>query len=323
MEADGECPQHLERLSRALAYALRHDRATAPFMRSDGFIQLSEVLRSSNVQKALEALTVDAIQIEPGSNTVPAAIADVVLEVVEKSFSKERPRFELWSDDGFWIRATHKHSIGHVVPLEDDPSAAAGPAAEESTYYDGSQSSCSTATYRRNQDGKDARGNYRSNGYNAAHAGGRQTHATPDERAPAGTFQASKPASMRGQVRYFNPEKGFGFIAAEGYPDDIFLHVKQIIGPLPGRFLGTAGTKPTGPEMEFDIEFKMGDARAANARIVEQNVKDINGEDRSRSANQGSKIDLSLLLEMLPGDATDTVRNYLTNWVHKTVQGVK
>ncbi len=50
---------------------------------------------------------------------------------------------------------------------------------------------------------------------------------------------------MRGTVKFFNSEKGFGFISREG-ADDVFVHYSNIVGE-------NYRTLDAGQEVEFDI----------------------------------------------------------------------
>lgn len=50
---------------------------------------------------------------------------------------------------------------------------------------------------------------------------------------------------MRGTVKFFNSEKGFGFISREG-ADDVFVHFSNIVGE-------NYRTLEAGQEVEFDI----------------------------------------------------------------------
>ncbi|WP_419855551.1 cold shock domain-containing protein [Candidatus Poriferisodalis sp.] len=50
---------------------------------------------------------------------------------------------------------------------------------------------------------------------------------------------------MRGTVKFFNNEKGFGFISREG-ADDVFVHFSNIVGE-------NYRTLDAGQEVEFDI----------------------------------------------------------------------
>ncbi|WP_419922254.1 cold-shock protein [Candidatus Poriferisodalis sp.] len=50
---------------------------------------------------------------------------------------------------------------------------------------------------------------------------------------------------MRGTVKFFNSEKGFGFISREG-ADDVFVHYSNIVGE-------NYRTLEAGQTVEFDI----------------------------------------------------------------------
>ncbi len=50
---------------------------------------------------------------------------------------------------------------------------------------------------------------------------------------------------MRGTVKFFNSEKGFGFISREG-ADDVFVHYSNIVGE-------NYRTLEAGQEVDFDI----------------------------------------------------------------------
>ena len=50
---------------------------------------------------------------------------------------------------------------------------------------------------------------------------------------------------MRGTVKFFNSEKGFGFISREG-ADDVFVHFSNIVGE-------NYRTLEAGQEVDFDI----------------------------------------------------------------------
>lgn len=53
-------------------------------------------------------------------------------------------------------------------------------------------------------------------------------------------------ASTQGKVKWFNEEKGFGFIEREGGPD-VFVHFRAIVGD-------GFKTLAEGQEVEFDVE---------------------------------------------------------------------
>lgn len=42
-------------------------------------------------------------------------------------------------------------------------------------------------------------------------------------------------SSVRGHVRMFDPQKGYGFIRMEGNPDDIFVHFRDVRTERNGR----------------------------------------------------------------------------------------
>ena len=62
---------------------------------------------------------------------------------------------------------------------------------------------------------------------------------------------------MEGKVKWFDPQKGYGFIEFEG--KDIFVHYKDIVGE------GFRALK-TGEIVEFDIEETDRGFRAKNVR---------------------------------------------------------
>ena len=51
--------------------------------------------------------------------------------------------------------------------------------------------------------------------------------------------------NMRGTVKFFNNEKGFGFISREG-ADDVFVHFSNIVGD-------NYRTLEAGQEVEFEV----------------------------------------------------------------------
>lgn len=53
-------------------------------------------------------------------------------------------------------------------------------------------------------------------------------------------------ASTQGKVKWFNEEKGFGFIERDGGPD-VFVHFRAIVGD-------GFKTLTEGQEVEFDVE---------------------------------------------------------------------
>lgn len=66
---------------------------------------------------------------------------------------------------------------------------------------------------------------------------------------------------MRGQVKWFNTSKGFGFVAPEGGGKDVFVHVSA---------LHKAGIQSLadGVTVEFDVEQGKKGLQAANVRLI-------------------------------------------------------
>jgi CspA family cold shock protein len=50
---------------------------------------------------------------------------------------------------------------------------------------------------------------------------------------------------MNGTVKWFNSEKGYGFIAPENGGDDVFVHFRQVNNPGHGRVHLDEGQKVT------------------------------------------------------------------------------
>jgi len=60
---------------------------------------------------------------------------------------------------------------------------------------------------------------------------------------------------MRGRLRAFNPEKGFGFIACDDSPNDLFIRANRFSGPTkPEKCESSA--EPVGQEVEFTVLVK-------------------------------------------------------------------
>lgn len=68
-----------------------------------------------------------------------------------------------------------------------------------------------------------------------------------------------------GTVKWFNPEKGYGFIANDNGGDDVFVHFKSIVGD-------GYKTLSEGQKVTFDVETDPRDSRklrAVNVRAAE------------------------------------------------------
>ncbi len=65
----------------------------------------------------------------------------------------------------------------------------------------------------------------------------------------------------QGTVRWFDPEKGYGFIAVEGMPKDIFVHYTAIEA-------SGFRTLDEGQQVEFEITQSEKGQQAANVRLV-------------------------------------------------------
>lgn len=62
---------------------------------------------------------------------------------------------------------------------------------------------------------------------------------------------------MRGKVKWFNDDKGFGFISVDGGGDDVFVHFSAV--QMPGR-----KTLAEGDAVEFDVVKSDKGPKAAN-----------------------------------------------------------
>ena len=58
----------------------------------------------------------------------------------------------------------------------------------------------------------------------------------------------SENGQAKGKVKWFNGEKGYGFITVDGYEKDVFLHVKQL------RAAGITGSPAEGDLLTFVIK---------------------------------------------------------------------
>jgi CspA family cold shock protein len=66
----------------------------------------------------------------------------------------------------------------------------------------------------------------------------------------------------QGTVKWFNSEKGFGFIAAEGGGPDVFVHFRAITG-------SGYRSLDEGQRVEFDITQGQKGPQAENVRVVD------------------------------------------------------
>jgi cold shock protein len=67
----------------------------------------------------------------------------------------------------------------------------------------------------------------------------------------------------RGTVKWFNPDKGYGFIAVEGGGADVFVHFSAIAAT------GYRSLEE-GQTVEFDVTEGQKGPQAANVRLAEQ-----------------------------------------------------
>jgi CspA family cold shock protein len=86
---------------------------------------------------------------------------------------------------------------------------------------------------------------------------GRRGPPPPWRGAASGT---KKVKMAQGTVKWFNGEKGYGFIAAEGGPD-VFVHFSAITG-------GGYRSLEEGQKVEFDITQGQKGAQAENVRVI-------------------------------------------------------
>jgi len=133
-----------------------------------------------------------------------------------------------------------------------------------------------------------------------------------------------------GRIKAWYPEKGFGFVASDAAPSDIFVHASNfILGPPLQKYSGRSSEEPTGPKVEFDLEWKRGRPAAVNAKLltmaegetlVESHhsplQKQGGGWENSLNGSafeqgQGTSPQLEDLVRLLPSDAPRGVRAYL------------
>lgn len=98
-----------------------------------------------------------------------------------------------------------------------------------------------------------------------------------------------------GTVKWYDPEKGFGFIAREG-GDDIFVHRSALNGEILGE----------GDKVEFEVGYGLKGANAENISVLERNPNPSEGRRGGGSFGAGrSTVDPSTLPV-----ATGTVKRY-------------
>jgi CspA family cold shock protein len=73
-------------------------------------------------------------------------------------------------------------------------------------------------------------------------------------------IRAKKVKMAQGTVKWFNGEKGYGFIAVEGGPD-VFVHFSAITG-------GGYRSLEEGQKVEFDVTQGQKGAQAENVRVI-------------------------------------------------------
>ena len=66
-----------------------------------------------------------------------------------------------------------------------------------------------------------------------------------------------------GTVKFFNSEKGFGFISNDNGGDDVFVHISSIVSPASQSL--SEGQKVT---FETERDKKNGKIRATNVTVV-------------------------------------------------------
>jgi len=85
-------------------------------------------------------------------------------------------------------------------------------------------------------------------------------------RAPAAVAGAPHPhpkkvTMAQGTVKWFNGDKGYGFIAVEGGGPDVFVHFSAITG-------GGYRNLEEGQKVEFDITQGQKGPQAENVRVI-------------------------------------------------------
>ncbi len=89
---------------------------------------------------------------------------------------------------------------------------------------------------------------------------GQLAHTVTGKAVPKGWALIEKVQNMQGTVKFFNSEKGFGFISREG-ADDVFVHYSNIAGD---------GYKSLdeGQLVEFDVAPGRKGEEAQNVRAI-------------------------------------------------------
>ena len=80
-------------------------------------------------------------------------------------------------------------------------------------------------------------------------------------RPPSGGMPAQVVGSGKGTVKFFNASKGFGFVACEDRPDDVFVHISAV------EQAGLEGLGE-GQELEFSLVDRGGKVSASDLVIV-------------------------------------------------------
>lgn len=203
------------------------------------------------------------------------------------------------------------------------PGAAAAPVREQ-------HAPTPTATQQAAEPHASAAGAQASLAGNAARRGA-SAHSLP--KTPRAVQGGAKVPLTRctGQIRSFDPEKGFGFIVSAALDKDIFLPLTSIAGDRPEKLNGKPGEAPTGPLVEFDLELKPdGRPRAVNVAVTgpgapadapEELAAQLHAEGKENGDSnttdefplpEEKRQELANLLKLLPADAPARVREYLS-----------